>query len=171
MKRLIVSLMLVLCVGVSAFAAGPLLNFGIEPTAGAAGSLGFGYDFDSWALIGAKSGFTTWEGPWSISALWTPNVGLVDVRVGPKLSLNMYSAAGWIDSVYHPAGLSYRDMSLVLGVEKFWGIVGAYGQLEFSATGAFKPVIGVELHFDLTPPGSVSNMGAVSNPSAVIVGK
>lgn len=161
MKRALVLLLLVLGVGASAFAAGPLLNFGIEPTAGAAGSLGFGYDFDSWSLIGAKSGFTTWEGAWSISALWTPNVGFADVRVGPQLELYMNDEDG----------LLYHDMVLVLGVEKFWGIVGAYGQLEFSATGAFRPVIGVELHFDLTPPGSVSNMGAVSNPGAVVVGK
>jgi len=153
MKRAILAVLLVVGLGVAVFGNGPLLNFGLEPTAGATVSLGFGWDFDSWALIGAKDGFNTWEGPWSISALWTPSVGFADVRVGPKLELNMYSTAGWIGSVYHPVGLSYSDMALVLGVEHFWGIVGAYGQLEIGAGGTFKPVVGIELHFDLPQPG------------------
>ncbi|MDD3134872.1 MAG: hypothetical protein WC565_09215 [Parcubacteria group bacterium] len=137
MKRLILSLLAVCIVSAVAWAGGPLLNFGIEPTAGATASFGFGWDFDSWAIIGAKDAFT-WEGIWSVSALWTPSVGWADVRVGPKLEL-------YLDEF----GLQYRDMVLILGVEHFWGMVGVYGQLEIGATGTFAPAIGLELHFDL----------------------
>jgi hypothetical protein len=158
MKRVVLAVLLVLGLGVAAFGSGPLINFGIEPAAGASVSLGFGWDFDSWAIIGAKSGFNTWEGAWSISALWTPDVGFADVRVGPKLELNMYALAAGAGTGTtpgnHPAGLSYKDMAIILGIEHFWGIVGAYGQLEIGATGTFSPVIGLELHFDLPKPST-----------------
>jgi hypothetical protein len=144
MKRaLVLSLVAVIGLVVAAFGSGPLLNFGIEPAAGQTVSLGFGWDFDSWAIIAAKDGFTTWTGLWSISALWTPTVGWADVRVGPKLEMELTSS-----------GLAYSDMALVLGVEHFWSIVGIYGQLEIGATGGFKPVVGIELHFDLPQPAT-----------------
>jgi hypothetical protein len=162
MKRLIVGLLLVCVMGFAAFAGGPLLNFGIAPAAGEYVSLGFGWNFDSWELVAQKDTFSTWAGDWSIAALWTPDVGFADLRVGPKLTLD------WGTN----GRLYYSDTSVILGVEKIWNIIGVFGDIEISAVNGLMPRVGVELHFDLPIVGSaVSNVDAVSNPKAMVIGK
>jgi len=128
----------VLLFGVVVLANGPLVNMGIEPSAGAQASIGFGWYFDTWSLIAEKYDFVSWAGTWGIGALWTPDVGWAQVRVGPRLEF-----------VWDMTGLYYSTTTIVLGVQHFWGIVGAFGQLEVTTAVGLVPRLGIELHFVL----------------------
>jgi hypothetical protein len=141
MKKVLVGLLMACLIGAVAWASGPLVNFGIEPAEDAYAILGFGWDFDSWAIIGQKEAFNTWYGTWSLLALWTPDVGFADVRFGPK-----------IDLLWSTTGLQYENVAIILGIEKFWGIAGVFAQLEVNTAYGLIPVVGLELHFDIPEP-------------------
>ena len=145
MKRIVglVLVALVLC-GVAALAGGPLVNLGIEPASGGAAYLGIGWTFDSWSLIAEKVEFSTWAGIWALGVLWTPDVGWASVRFGPKIALE-----------WNNFGLFYEDLAIVLGVQRFWGIVGVFGQLEVNTSTGIVPRVGFELHFQL-PSGTAT---------------
>jgi hypothetical protein len=137
-KALVLSVLLVVALSGAVLAEGPVFGFGIEPTSGAVASFEFGWGFDSWMLLGEKEAFNSWYGPWAISALWNPDLGWAAGRVGAEL--------GW---VWEQTGVYFDDLAFVLGVQRFWGIAGVYGQIEIGQSTYLVPKVGFELRFDL----------------------
>ncbi len=138
MKRALLGLALVVLLAVPALAIGPVVGIGLEPNAGAQASFSAGFAFDQWKLLGTKESFDTWYGDWSVCALWTPNWGYVDGRIGMLL--------GWD---WQSGGLYYNDLAFVVGVQKRWGIPGVYAQFEVGTSTLLIPRVGFELQFDL----------------------
>lgn len=138
MKRVLIALLAIVALSGAVMATGPLFGISIEPATGSQASFAAGWSFDSWTLIGAKEAFDTWYGNWSICALWTPDWGLVDGRIGAVL--------GW---EWLAGGLYYNDLAFVLGVQKFWGIPGVYAQFEIETATMPIPRVGFELVFDI----------------------
>ena len=141
MKRVLLALLIVGAVGWAAIAQGPTFGVGLEPTAGAQASFSAGWAFDSWKIIGTKEAFSTWYGDWSVSALWTPDWGFADGRIGALL--------GWD---WETGGLYFNDLAFVIGVQRFWDIVGIYGQFEVGTSTLLIPRVGVEFVFSLPQP-------------------
>jgi hypothetical protein len=142
MKKALLGLLLAGLLAIPAFASGPLVGVGIEPTAGAQASIGLGWAFDSWKILAEKEAFDSWYGYWSIAALWTPDWGVVDGRVG--------AALGWI---WEAGGLYFDDLAFIVGIQKFWGVPGIYAQLEIGTATLLIPRIGFELVFNLPETG------------------
>ena len=142
MKKVLVALLAVCAVGWATMASGPLFGFGVEPVAGAAVSFDFGWGFDTWSIVGEKQTFDAWYGPWGIGALWNPDWGWAQGRVGLEL--------GWI---WYPSGIYFEDLAFVLGAQRFWGVAGVYGQLEIGQSTYIIPKVGFVLQFDL-PDGT-----------------
>jgi hypothetical protein len=145
MKRIVLAVLLVLGLGLGALATGPVVGIGIEPNYGAQASFSAGWAFDQWKILGTKEAFDTWYGDWSISAMWTPDWGYVDGRIGLLL--------GWD---WESGGLYYNDLAFVVGVQKSWGVPGIYAQFEIGTSTLLIPRVGFELQFDLPKAADTS---------------
>ena len=137
MKKTVLALALVLGLSTAAF-AGPLVGLSFAPAVNSIASVYFGWQSENgWAASVAKTNLNTWQGDWTLGALWTPKLwNSVNLRAGGSMTFN------WTNRI------QYKGLSLLLGAEKWiTDQVGVYGQLNLSSQLQFTPVIGVEINF------------------------
>lgn len=137
MKKFVLTLALVLGLSTAAF-AGPLVGLSFAPTVNSTASVYFGWQSQNgWAASVAKADLNTWQGNWTLGALWTPKLwNTVNLRAGGNMTFN------WTNKI------QYKGLSLFLGAEKWiTDQVGVYGQLNVSSNLQLSPTIGVEINF------------------------
>lgn len=135
---LVLALTCVLGLGLATF-AGPVVGINLEPLPGERAGFSFGWEFTDWvAVVNKEVDFSTWTGPFSLLAAWTPNMGTYELRVGPQLNLKLDTA-----------GLKYKGLAFILGVQKAWDMVNFYGQMEIGSTYNLIPRFGFEIEFAL----------------------
>ena len=148
MKRLLViGLMALTMFSISAFANGPLLGVEVVPTVGSVPTLHAGWDFGVINIEASTRNFSTYAAnPWTIGALWTPQVENFGWRAGARLVL------GWTNPI------TYDGFEFVVGASSTWGPIQLYGDLILSPFGRFvaRPSVGVNILFgDLIPDTNI----------------
>ena len=121
--------------------AGPLIGLQVTPAVDAQAGLVIGWDFGYASIEGSKTNFNTWYGEWSLAGLWTPDNNGFSYRIGPKIT--------W-DWNRHTGSLTYKDLSIVVGVAKTWGAFQVFGEFDVGSTGtlSLRPIIGLNILFD-----------------------
>ena len=147
MKRaLVLSLICVLGLAVATFANGPLLGVEVVPTVGAVPNLHVGWDFGVINIEASTATFQTYAAnPWTIGALWTPQVENFGWRAGARVVL------GWNNPI------TYGGFEFVVGASSTWGPVQIYGDLILAPRGTLRvrPTLGVNFLFGDLIPGVV----------------
>jgi len=142
MKKILMTLVMLVALSTAVFANGPLLGFSTIPAAPAVVGLTFGYDFGDINLELWKLNLTTPAGTWVTGLIWTPSDSSFEYRLGAKLLLD------------YNGFVSYNGFGFVLGVSKAWGPIELYGEFDIMPFGVLVavPVVGVNFLFgDLIP--------------------
>ena len=141
-KVLVVTMVLMLALSALAF-GGPLIGMQLIPAVGS--SVGFvaGWSLDYAQFELAKSDLASWNGTWTLGALWTPDAEWGSYRTGVKLLLD-----------WDTDGLTYDGLGFIIGAQKQLFPAGiVYGELDLSSTGTLTPLLGFNFVFDLLPAG------------------
>ena len=156
-KKLAALMVAVLMIfSVATVANGPLLGVSFVPYTAASvpasfGTLAVGWDFGSVNIETSTSDFTSYDGVWTVGALWTPSIGTFGYRAGARVVFGWDAPAGY-------NGVYYDGFEFVVGVSSTWGPVQLYGDLVLTAAGTLgvAPVVGINILFgDLIPDASI----------------
>jgi len=138
MKKVLVALMLVLALSALAF-GGPLIGMQLIPATGAAVGFVAGWSLDEAQFEVSKADLATWNGRWTLGALWTPATDWGSYRTGLQLLLD-----------WNVGGIVYRGLGFIVGAQKQIFPAGVlYGELDLTSTGTLTPLLGFSFVFDL----------------------
>ena len=146
-KTLVVAFVLMLAFSALAF-GGPLIGMQLVPATGSAIGFVVGWSLDYMQFEAAKADLASWNGTYTLAALWTPSTDWGSYRAGVRLSLD------WSGT------LIYNGLGFVVGAQKQLFPAGVvYGELDLSSTGTLTPLLGFNFVFDLLPAGGGGDEG------------
>jgi len=155
MKKILMTLVMLVALSTAVFANGPLLGISTVPVAGGFAALTVGYDFDEINIEAWKLDLTTPFGQTAVGLIWTPSIDTFGYRAGAEIVMNYIQIGG---APLNDGQWRYDSFNFIIGVSKTWGPVQLYGEFNLLPVGALSviPVVGVNFLFgDLIPEAIV----------------